>query len=40
MQDLEEAITTAHQAVGSTPADHPDRVGYLNNLGNNLFFPV
>ncbi|KAH7109907.1 hypothetical protein B0J13DRAFT_293914 [Dactylonectria estremocensis] len=31
---LEEAIHTARQAVESTPDDHPDRAGRLNNLGN------
>ncbi|KAM7205892.1 CHAT domain containing protein [Rhypophila sp. PSN 637] len=36
MQDLEEAITAAKQAVQSTPDDHPDRAGRLNNLGNKL----
>ena len=36
MKDLEEAIQTARQAVESTPADHPDRAAWLNNLGNKL----
>ncbi|KAB5581191.1 CHAT domain-containing protein [Coniochaeta sp. 2T2.1] len=36
MADLEEAITVARQAVASTPDDHPDRAGRLNNLGNKL----
>ena len=36
MKDLEEAIQTARQAVESTPADHPDQAGRLNNLGNKL----
>ncbi|KAH7131154.1 CHAT domain-containing protein [Dactylonectria macrodidyma] len=36
MADLEEAIRTARQAVDSTPDDHPDRAGRLNNLGTKL----
>jgi hypothetical protein len=36
MQDLEEAIKAAQQAVDSTPVDRPGRAGRLNNLGNNL----
>ena len=40
MKDLEEAIQTARQAVESTPADHPDQAGRLNNLGNKLESPV
>ncbi|RKK76947.1 hypothetical protein BFJ68_g18006 [Fusarium oxysporum] len=34
MKDLEEAIKTARQAVKSTPDDHPNLAGRLNNLGN------
>ncbi|KAF1963461.1 TPR domain-containing protein [Byssothecium circinans] len=34
MDDLEAAIQAAQQAVDSTPDYHPDRAGYLNNLGN------
>jgi hypothetical protein len=33
MNDLEEAIWTAQQAVELTPADHPDRATHLNNIG-------
>ncbi|KAH6883524.1 CHAT domain-containing protein [Thelonectria olida] len=36
MKDLEDAIRTARQAVESTPANHPDQAGYLNNFGNLL----
>lgn len=35
MADLE-AITSARQAVDSTPKDHSDRAGRLNSLGNKL----
>src|ERR1700712_4722881 len=34
MTDLEEAIQVARQAVASTPEDHSDLAGRLNNLGN------
>lgn len=34
--DLEDAIRAAQQAVDSTPEDHPDQAGYLNNLENML----
>ncbi|RYP58987.1 hypothetical protein DL771_011041 [Monosporascus sp. 5C6A] len=34
--DLEEAIRVAREAVDATPQDHPDRAGWLNNLGNRL----
>ena len=34
MTDLEEAIQIARQAVASTPEDHSDLAGPLNNLGN------
>ncbi|EJT69646.1 hypothetical protein GGTG_12530 [Gaeumannomyces tritici R3-111a-1] len=33
MADLEEAIRTGREAVDATPLDHPDRAGWLNNLG-------
>ncbi|KAK8855360.1 CHAT domain-containing protein [Apiospora arundinis] len=33
---LEEAIQVARQAVETTPEDHPNRAGWLNNLGNRL----
>ena len=33
MDDLDRAITMNEQAVASTPDDHPDRAGRLNNLG-------
>jgi len=36
MDDLEEAITAARQAVESTPSDHPARAGWLSNLGSKL----
>ncbi|KAH7222489.1 CHAT domain-containing protein [Fusarium oxysporum] len=36
MKDLEEAIEIARQAVKSTPDDHLDLAGRLNNLGNHL----
>jgi hypothetical protein len=36
MQDLEQAIKVAQQAVDSTPVDYPDRAGRLNNLGAKL----
>jgi hypothetical protein len=36
MEDLEEAILVARQAVDVTPKDHPDLAGRLNNLGNKL----
>ncbi|KAH0563243.1 hypothetical protein GP486_002188 [Trichoglossum hirsutum] len=39
MEDLEEAILIARQAVDAvdvTPEDHPDLAGRLNNLGNKL----
>ncbi|OCK77737.1 hypothetical protein K432DRAFT_271765, partial [Lepidopterella palustris CBS 459.81] len=31
--DVEATIEVAHRAVDSTPEGHPDRAGYLNNLG-------
>ncbi|KAK8058397.1 CHAT domain-containing protein [Apiospora phragmitis] len=34
--DLEEVIQTARDAVEATPEDHPNRAGWLNNLGNSL----
>src|SRR5436190_1902559 len=36
MDDLEEAIQGAREAVDATPRDHPDRAGRLNNLGIRL----
>ena len=36
MEDLEEAIRVARQAVDVTPEDHPDLAGRLNNLGLKL----
>jgi len=36
MEDLEEAIQVARQAVDVTPEDHPDLAERLNNLGNRL----
>jgi len=36
MADLEAAIRAVQQAINSTPEDHPDRAGKLNNLGNKL----
>ena len=36
MDDLDRAITAIEQAVTSTADNHPDRVMYLNNLGNVL----
>src|SRR2546421_9846945 len=36
MEDLEEAIRKAEEAVKATPEDHPDLAGRLNNLGNKL----
>ena len=33
MDDLDRAIMTNEQAVESTPDDHPNRAGCLNNLG-------
>ena len=36
MEDLEEAILVARQAVDVTPKDHPDLAGWLNNLGTKL----
>jgi tetratricopeptide (TPR) repeat protein len=36
MTDLEEAIEVARRVVESTPYDHPDQAGYLNNLGVRL----
>ena len=36
MQDLENAIRVGREAVKATPEDHPDRAGYLNNLGVRL----
>ncbi|KAM0710540.1 hypothetical protein Q7P35_002211 [Cladosporium inversicolor] len=32
-KDLEEVIDVAQQAVQAMPFDHPDRAGFLNNLG-------
>ncbi|KAF2260201.1 hypothetical protein CC78DRAFT_429115, partial [Lojkania enalia] len=32
----EEAIDTARRAIGSAPADHPDRATYLKNLSDKL----
>ncbi|MDG4767425.1 CHAT domain-containing protein [Solwaraspora sp. WMMD406] len=34
--DLDEALATATEAVTSTPADDPDRAGYLSNLAGVL----
>ncbi|RYP55467.1 hypothetical protein DL770_010905 [Monosporascus sp. CRB-9-2] len=34
--DLNRAVDVADMAVDSTPQDHPDRAGWLNNLGNLL----
>ena len=36
MDDLDRAIATNEQAVESTPVDHPNRAGTLNNLGTAL----
>ena len=36
MEDLEEAIRVARQAVDVTPEGHPDLAAMLNNLGNKL----
>jgi len=36
MEDLEDSIRRAQQAVNITPQDHPDLAMYLNNLGNKL----
>ena len=36
MEDLEESIYQAQQAVDITPQDHPNLGMYLNNLGNRL----
>ncbi|MFF1980648.1 CHAT domain-containing protein, partial [Streptomyces sp. NPDC058198] len=33
LSDLDQAVTTGQEAVHATPADHPNRAGYLNNLG-------
>ena len=33
MSDLDEAIEAKRQAIGLTPANHPNRGDYLNNLG-------
>ncbi len=36
MEDLEESIRRAQQAVDITPQDHPDLAGRLNNFGRRL----
>jgi hypothetical protein len=36
MEDLEEAIYRAQQAVEITPEDHPDLAAMLNNRGEEL----
>jgi hypothetical protein len=36
MEDLEEAVGVAHQAVQTISEDHPDLAGSLNNLGTKL----
>ncbi|KAL4770045.1 CHAT domain-containing protein [Aspergillus nidulans var. acristatus] len=36
MQDLEAAMANASLALATTPDDHPDRAGYLNNLSIHL----
>ena len=36
MADLEEAIRMGQEAVTITPKDHPDRAGFLNNLGSHF----
>ncbi|KAJ5117770.1 hypothetical protein N7448_011402 [Penicillium atrosanguineum] len=36
MTDLEEAIRVSRQAVQATPNDHPQLIGWLNNLANEL----
>lgn len=36
MEDLEEAIKRAQEAVAATPDDHPNQAPMLNNLGNML----
>jgi hypothetical protein len=36
MEDLEEAIRKARQAVDITPQGHPNLAGRLNNLGHRL----
>jgi tetratricopeptide (TPR) repeat protein len=37
IDDLEQAIAHAQEAVQATPLDHPDRAGRLNNLGNRFW---
>ena len=36
MEDLEEAIRVARQAVDVTPKNHSNLAAWLNNLGNKL----
>jgi hypothetical protein len=36
LRDLEDAISRQRDAVDSTPNGHPDKPGYLNNLGNSF----
>ena len=36
LEDLQEGIRRNEETVAVTPADHPDRAGMLNNLGNRL----
>src|SRR3954454_5600097 len=36
IDNLEEAIQIAHQAVAATHSDHPRIAGWLSNLGNAL----
>ena len=36
MADPEEAIQLTRRAVASTPANHSNLAGHLNNLGNQL----
>jgi hypothetical protein len=36
MEDLNEAIDRAREAMAVTPDDHPDRIMWLGNLGAKL----
>ena len=38
IEDPEESIQVARQAVDVTPEDHPDLAGRLNSLGNKLLY--
>ena len=37
MEDLKEAITCNHEAIGLHPLDFPDRPVFLNNLASAIF---